>query len=458
MVQRVMFVYLDQEKPGYSTLRGTANRAIRRRPQLGFQYLASVLKQIGVDSIILDQTITPFTVEELLGKVNETSSDIVGFYTAATLEDKVKSFLSELRNKIGVPIIVGGPGSTSAKEYLQAGCDIVCNGEGESTMLEIVDYYNGVKKLNDIKGISYMESGRLTENPPQDLIQDLDSIPFPQRNSIPIKFYHDYYIFTMKKPYVTMIASRGCPMNCTFCSSHHVWRKKYRVRSVENVLEEIDYLKNTFGIKYIAFVDDIFGFDDAWLRKLCKGLIQRSYDIRWMCILHPFSFRKSREELLELLRESGCDTLSFGLQSANPGILKNIKRYPEEPAELESTIKLAKKKGFLTFVSFIFGLPGETRDTIRDTINYCCRVRPTYVEFYSLDLLGGSEIESVYKKKENVCEISKEELDKWCKYAAKKFYWHPRQLMDIMKIIITRNPCWLWIFFKNIRHFMKIVF
>jgi coproporphyrinogen III oxidase-like Fe-S oxidoreductase len=156
--------------------------------------------------------------------------------------------------------------------------------------------------------------------------------------------------------------------------------------------------------------------------------------------------------------EAGCDTLSFGLQLANPEMLKNIKRYPEEPAELEKTIKLVKKKGFLTFVSFIFGLPGETRDTIRDTINYCCRVRPTYVEFYNLDVWEGSEIEAIYKTKENVCEISKEELDKWCRYAAKKFYRHPRQLMDIMKIIITRNPYWLWIFFKNIRHFIKIVF
>lgn len=455
LVRRIMFVYLDPVLAGYACLRGKVNPHIRKRPQLGFQYLVSVLEKIGVDSVIMDQTITPFTVDQLKERIEEEGIDIVGFYSATTIKNKVKPFIAELKKKIKIPIIIGGPGSINGKEYLELGCDIVCNGEGERTLLEIMDYYNGRKKISDIKGISYIESARLVTNPPQDLIEDLNSIPFPHRGKIPLKYYHDYYIFTMKKPYVTMITSRGCPMSCTFCTSHLIWKKKYRVRSVDNVLKEIDYLKNALNVKYIAFLDDIFGLNESWLKEFCAGLIDRKYNIRWMCILHPFSLRNSRDELLNLLRTAGCDTLSFGLQSAHPEILKNIKRYPSEPEELEKTIGLAKKRGFLTSVGVIFGLPGETRDTIKFTIDYCCRLRPTYAEFYNLDILEGSEIEMAYKTKENVCDMHKEELDYWCRFAARKFYLDVSQLITMIKIVITKNPFWLLVFLKRMKYFVS---
>lgn len=457
MIRRILFVYLDQQTSSYTVLRGRPDRSVRRRPQLGFQYLSAVLDRIGVDSVILDQSITFFTAQDLAGKVRETSADIVGFYSASALKEEVKSCIFELKKRISVPIIVGGPGSFNAQEYLEVGCDLVCHGEGEKTIIDIVDYYNGKKNKQQIKGISYMDSGTFVKNEPQELIVDLDSLPFPKRDKISIDYYQDYYIFTAKKPYATMMASRGCPMNCTFCSSHCFWGGKYRVRSTENVLKEIDYLKDTFDIKYIAFLDDIFGLDEVWLESFCRGLLQRKYNIGWMTIVHPFSFRKSREKSLDLLKKAGCDMLSFGLQSADSEILKNIKRHPEESAELEKTIKMAKKKGFLTSISFIFGLPGETPETIKHSIDYCCKLRPTYAEFYNLEILEGSEMEQVYNIKENVCEISKEELDKWCKRAARKFYAHPCQIYDIFKIIITKNPSWLWIAVKNAKHFLRAV-
>jgi len=455
MIQRVLFVYLDQESSSYSGLRGKPNRSIRRRPQLGFQYLSSVLESAGVDTVILDQTITPFTVRDLAEKVKDVSCDIVGFYTATALKDKVRSFISGLKEATGIPIIAGGPGSVNGGEYLEAGCDIVCNGEGEKTILDIIDHYNGKRELATIRGISYLEKGEVRTTVPQDLIEDLDILPFPKRDRIPVDYYHDYYIFTMRKPYITMMTSRGCPFRCTFCTSHLFWQTRYRVRSVDNVLKEIDEARRALNVRYIAFLDDIFGFEERWLKEFCEGLIKRRYrDLRWMCILHPFSLRKGRGVLLDLLKESGCDTLSFGLQSAHPEILKNIKRHPDEPVELEKTITLARQKGFLTSIGIIFGLPQETHDTIRHTIDYCCRVRPTYAEFYNLELLEGSEITRVYQKKESVCAVGSPELDWWCKYAARKFYSHPSQIISIMKIILTKNPSWFVTAARNAKHFI----
>lgn len=406
----------------------------------------------------MDQSIAFFTIDDLVKKIKEDHIDIVGLYSCMALKKEVKHCIVELKKMVDLPIVVGGPGFLDSREYLESGCDVVCDGEGEKTIIDIMDHFNGKKSRGEIKGITYLENGDLVKNEPRELIQNMDDLPFPKRDRASIKDYHDYYIFTMKKPYVTMMASRGCPMKCTFCTSHLIWRGRYRVRSVDNVLEEMDILVKDYGVRYIAFLDDIFGLDEAWASDFCAALIKRKYKkLRWMCILHPFSLRRSRNKLLDLFKKSGCDTLSFGIQSAHPQILKNIKRHPEEPEELERTIRAAKHKGFLTSVGIIFGLPGETRDTIKHTIDYCCRLRPTYAEFYNLELLEGSEIEKVYRSKENVCDIPSDELIYWCRYAAKKFYINPYQILYITKTIVTKNPLWFLTALKNSKHFLNTI-
>jgi len=437
---KILFVYLLQEDPLYYVSTRLEYK-FQRRPQLGFQYLSAVLKkERGAEVEIYDQAIIHFSLKDFIEKLKKENYLFVGFYSATSMKDKICNYIKKIKEETNVSVVVGGPGFLHGEKYLNVGCDIVCNGEGEETILDIYDYFDKNIPLKKIKGISYKEN-KIIRNENRPLIQDLDSIPFPDRSKVPIKSYYDYFIPTMRRPYATIMASRGCHFNCTFCTSHVVWGHKYRQRSVRNVIDEIEELVNKYEIKYIAFQDDDFGLNQKWLEELCLEIIKKNYKFKWMCICHPFSFIRKREETLKLLKKSGCDTLSFGLQSADKQILKNIKRNEREPEELLKTIRLAKKFSFFTSIGFIFGLPGDTEETIKTTIDYCDKVKPHVLEFYSLAVLEGSEIHKNYKSKP-ICGLSREEVNKWCIKASKRFYRDPKTILRFGSYVIRKNPVW----------------
>ncbi|HLD10998.1 MAG TPA: radical SAM protein [Candidatus Nanoarchaeia archaeon] len=435
-MKRIAFVYLGQEKGEY-LLSDEINYNIQRRPQLGFLYMAATLKDKAKISIF-DQSVEGFIFEELLDRLK--NFDIVGFYVADILSEKIKRYTKKIKENLNILIVVGGPGTFQNPSYLENGCDIVCYGEGELTIQEILEYSEGKRNLEEVKGI-YYKKNEVVKNPPQDLILELDSLPMPDRSKIKMNDYHDYFIFTMRKPYTTMITSRGCPYRCTYCVSHKIWGSKLRIRSVDNVLTEVDEVVKKYGVKYIAFQDDVFGLNEEWLKEFCNKLIERDYDLHWMCILHPFSLKSNRKEGFAMLKKAGCDVLTFGLQSAHPEILSNIRRDKNEAKELQETIKFTNKLGLITAVTFIFGLPGDTKETIKYTMNYATKLQPTLVNFYNLSKLRGSEIEENYKEKQ-VCNLSYEEINNYCKLASKRFYSQPKVLLRLSKFVI-KNPKWV---------------
>lgn len=444
---KVLFVYLNQEENSF--LIRNRKFGIAKMPQLGFQYLSSVLKQKGVETEIIDQSVDSFTFEELHQKIKNNNYDFLGFYSATALKNKIINWVKQLRNKdIAALMILGGPGSIGKKEYLDAGIDLVCHGEGEITVSQIVDYLNGEIKLNDIKGISYLKNGDLVDTEAQELIHNLDTLPFPDREQTPVNQYYNYHVYNMRTPFVSMMASRGCPRNCSFCCSPSMWDRRVRVRTPENVIAEIDHVVNKYHVKYISFKDDIFGINLNWLRKFCNLLIERNYDLNWMCLIHPFSFKNHREEILDLMREAGCNTLIMGLQSIDPTVLKLANRHSEEPVEAEELIKIAKRKHFLIATHFIVGLPGETETSIKANIDYALRVRPHFVEFYKLIKLEGSEIAEKYGDRET-SDLSNNEISYWANFAMKKFYSHPLNLIQNLGYVLRHKPSWL---FKGVRH------
>lgn len=437
-IRKIAFIYLTPRSGEYQ-ITDDMGYGIQRRPQLGFQYLCAVLEKIDVKTDILDQSVYFFNLEWLLKKVAE--YDVVGFYCSDCQEGKVKFYCQKVKDKYNTPILVGGPSTLGNSTFLDFGCDLVVHGEGERTIQQIVEYYNGERKIEDVKGISYKKDNKIIEAPPQELIANLDQLPFPDRSKVDLKFYYDYLLFGMRTPYITMIASRGCLHRCSYCTSCKIWGYRYRRRSVDNVLSEIDEMIKRYAVKYISFQDDIFGITNDWIEEFCNKLISRSYKIRWMVIIHPFSIRKDTERILRLMKKAGCNTLSFGLQSAHPAILKNIFRHPEEPDQLKRIIKIANKLGFVTAVSYIFGLPGDTRETIQTTIDYSLNCGSLLANYYNLSVLRGSEIAIEYKDKK-ICEVPEEEVIKLAVTASRKFYSRPAALFKISYFII-KNPRWL---------------
>ena len=283
----------------------------------------------------------------------------------------------------------------------------------------------------------------------QNRIENLDELPIPAWDKYDLNLYHDFHVFDMAIPYTSIMASRGCPFCCTYCISHKLWGNKYRRRSPQHVMAEIDYLVNKMGIQYLTFQDDIWSWqDDNWAREICKQLIERKYKLKWRSILHPLSFLRSRREILPLMKAAGCSSISTGLQSASQKILQHIKRSPQEPEALADLIDIMKKNKIINNTAFIFGLPGETDETIEESIRYAIRIKPTFAAFYALSVLPGSEIWEM-EKEGKFNKLPDDYLRMKCREAAKRFFTNPFVIGNLLKSVIQSNPKWI---FRGISH------
>lgn len=456
MPQRCIFIYVGQRSYAY-TLAARRDYRVKREPQIGFAYLSAVLRQHDVEPEIIDFTINPYSKKCLVEYVTRTSPIFVGFYASVTLKENVIEYLRDLRHAFpNLKILVGGPDVYDYKSYLDAGADAYCVGEGERTIVELLSYCRGHMDRPDIKGIAYKQNGRIVRTAPREIIEDLDELPIPAWDKFALSNYYDYHVFDMSTPYTSIMASRGCPFKCSFCISHIIWRYKHRRRSPEHVMRELDFLVSEHGVKYIMFQDDIWAWnDDEFARAICKELRKREYNLKWRCILHPLSFRKNREEMLSMMKQAGCTSITTGLQSASEKILRNINRSPREPEALADLIGVMKKVGILNSTAFIFGLPGETEETIEESVQYALKIKPTFCAFYELMVLPGSGIWRLQKEGE-FHSLTRNIIKKKCKEASRRFYTNPVVLWNILDSILETNPKWLFWAFGSLNYFLEI--
>lgn len=456
MPQKCLFIYVGQQDMDYA-LAGKRDYSLKREPQIGFAYLSAVLREHGVESEILDFTIAPYNEEMLLDYITKESPIFVGFYAASALKNCLIKYLTFLRKKFAdLKILVGGPDEYNCGNYIMAGADAYCIGEGERTIIDLLAFCRGEMAKAEIKGIAYEESGQIKYSPKRELIENLDELPMPAWDKFNLYKYYDYHVFDMRQPYVSIMASRGCPFRCGYCISHQIWGNRYRRRSPVHVLQEIDFLVKDRGVKYLTFEDDIWAWqDDEWAKTICRELIARQYDLKWRCILHPFSFRNSRKEILPIMRQASCTSISTGLQSASKSILKNINRNPNEPEALAELVGIMKEVGILNNTAFIFGLPGETEETMKESINYAIKIKPTFSAFYVLSLLPGSDLWA-RQKKEPLHNFSDDFIKANCKKAAKSFYTNPSVAFNIFMSIMRTNPAWLLKIFGHTRYLLEV--
>ena len=453
---KCLFVYVGQPDMSFA-LAGKRNYSMKREPQIGFAYLSAVLRQQGVDSEILDFTIYPHTKESLNAYIAENSPVFVGFYAAAAMKERLLDFLRSVRQKFPkLKIFVGGPDMFDSEDYLTAGADAFCLGEGERTIVELLDYCRGKKERGQIRGIAYKENDDFYYTPPRELIKNLDELPLPAWDKFDLTKYYDYHVFDMVQPYACIMASRGCPFSCTYCISPKIWKHVCRRRSPDNVLREIDYLVQERGVRYIMFQDDIWSLlDDNWAREICQKLIERKYNLKWRCILHPMSFLNSRREILPLMKAAGCTSVTIGLQSASKKILKNINRRPEQPEALADLINESKRAGLLSGVEFIIGLPGDTEETVEETIQFALKIKPTFCAFYVLSVLVGSDIWR--DQKEGKFQILPDHFtQRKCEEAARRFYMNPGVLYNTVSSIVKANPRWLLRALGNAKYLLQL--
>lgn len=371
------------------------------QPPLGLAMIAAVLEESEYEVKILDLQ-TPGASEEMVSEmVSQEKPDVVGitaFTPTINAAIRVAKKVKECDDNNSV--ILGGPhGTILPEETLRSApeIDIVVRGEGEQTILELVKVLekNSQNGLKGISGISYREGPNVRSNPPRPPILDMDMLPFPAFHLLPIGKYRLHPPFGRRSPVMPVVTSRGCPYRCIFCSKS-VFGKKYRSNSPDYVIDEIRLLNEKFGVKEIKFYDDVFTLDRKRVLSVCRQLKEVKLDIPWTC---ETRVNLVDEELLKIMKDSGCYMIAYGVESGSQGILNNLRK----DITLEQAVDafgLTRKAGVEAVAYFMIGSPEETPDTLKDTLEFAKKLDPDFVQFSITTPYPGTELyERVARKR-----------------------------------------------------------
>lgn len=364
-------------------------------PPLGLSYLATMIyKKHNVK--ILDLQLFELTNEEILKKVMEHEPDLICFTSLTPTINIALKLAKYIKDKTELPIIFGGPHvSCFPEQTLKENpfINLVVIGEGEYTISDVIDYYEGKKKLEDIPGIAYKDKDEININAVKP-IMDLNELPMPKREFFDMKLYVPLPNQYKRLPVTNMITSRGCNYGkCTFCFSAGRLGPRYRRISVDRAIEEIKYLMKDYGIREISFWDDQFVNDKAWIDEFCDRLINEKIDITWACLARV-SF--VTEELLQKMAKAGCWNIFYGIESGNQELLNKIKK-GISLEQIRRAVKWTKKAGIETRGSFMLALPGETPEMAKKTIDFAIEIDVDYAQFCITTPYPGTELFDICK-------------------------------------------------------------
>ena len=281
-----------------------------------------------------------------------------------------------------ITVLIGlHPSARPADCLMHPNIDFVVIGEQEQTVFELAGVLEQgkVEDLKKVRGIAFVKNGETIITPPRPAIQNLDSLPFPARHLLPMEAYfaavkENPLRGEIRKPWAIMITSRGCPYNCVFCTVHTVMGKKWRARSPENVVDEIEQLVYTYHIKQIDFLDDNMTLDKKRMETICDLIVKRGLEIEWYT---PSGVRADTldENLLTKMKESGCKKIRVAPESGVQRVVDQIIKKNLSLKEVEKAVVLSKKVGIKVGCFFVIGLIGETKKDIEETINYAYKLR-----------------------------------------------------------------------------------
>ena len=266
-------------------------------------------------------------------------------------------------------VIMGGPHPSMVGSDIlnHPEIDICVKGEGENTIIELLNAIEAQKELDDIQGLFYRKDGLVVETPSRIFVDNLDSLCFPHENAPEVLKDYDQYPVTA---FGNIFATRGCPFNCFFCASRNVWSRKVRFRSPESVVEEIKGLKK-IGVKTISFDDDTFGVNKKYINDLCNALMLHCPGLKWSC---EIPVKLVNEQNLSLMKAAGCVNIRLGIESGNNEILSAMRKNITIEQALDAC-ELIKKQGIELEVFFMIGFPQETEETLRDTVTAMNKVK-----------------------------------------------------------------------------------
>ena len=403
-----------------------------RHQPLGLLYIASMLESRGFEVKVVDEMVG----EIFEDVVRDFKPDVVGLGVVSPCINRA-IYLTKFAHDNGAKVIVGGPHASAIPERAisELNCEAACFGESEWTFLE---YCQG-KTLSKIDGLAYKDKkGKIHKNNARALEENLDNFPFPARHLIDLEKYAGtvQFGFVCKPGEITtqINSSRGCPFTCTFCADHATFQRRTRYRSTENIVAEIKMLKDKYGIRSIIFDDVNFTTEEVRVREICAAI--KDLKIRWSCQLRV----KISEETLRAMKNSGCEVVSFGVESGSQKVLNKVQK-GITISMIEETFKIARRVGLRTKSYFIVGLPGEEWDDLEQSVALAKRINPDYLWLSFFTPVPGAKLFDDYgdEYKEGSWDgllyfYNKDpELNKKYKHFLKSFYIRPEYFAGFMR-------------------------
>lgn len=351
---------------------------------LGILYLAAVLEKKGHNVTVLDMNEPDMTIGRLSENLKKIKPPLVGVSSMITdIRDVLRIGATVKETLPGSLVVFGGPLPSSMPGIMikKPFVDVVVLGEGESTMLELVEAAEGGRKLESVNGIVFKRNGEVVATPPREPTKDLDSIPFPARHLINMRTYlrkKRILLGVRKRNMVSinMISSRGCPYNCIYCFQG-VFGRTWRGRSAKNVVDEMELLHKDYGVEGIVFSDDTFVLDRKRVFGICHEIKKRKLKVKWFCNARA---NLVDFEMLKEMKSAGCIQVAFGIESGNKKILE-LMRKGATKKQVANAVRMAKKAGLYTMGFFMVGMIGESPKEMMDTIEFARKLGLDFASF-----------------------------------------------------------------------------
>ncbi len=355
-------------------------------PSPSLLYLAPYLLDDGHQVHYLEGLF--YSLESAKEKIGEIAPDLIGVTLTSVDWENSRWMLNELKKCFPDALLVAGgihPTLWKEKCFQQCqGLDILVIGEGEETMRELCLAVSQNRPLDTVPGLMFLRDGDVIETEPREVIQDIDTLPFPSHQLVDASEYIPSPTFYKSLPHANIIGARGCPYNCIFCHTD----KRVRMRSAANIVDEIEILHRQHGIRDIAFWDDTFTLSRKRAMEFCEEIMKREIRVDW-----AVNARVDRidRELLREMKRAGCWRVLYGIES---GVQKNLDTLKKGTTleQVRTAVQITAEEGIEAYGTFMFGIPGETYEEGLETIEFACSIPLDYAVFVNLTPLPGTEV------------------------------------------------------------------
>lgn len=352
-------------------------------PPLGLGYVAAYLRQNHYEVEILDPTFSGY--EDVLKRLSQKDYDVLGIgaYTMSFNLGLEFARYAKSKNKYCM-IVFGGVHPTILYDEVirEREVDFVVVGEGENTILELMDSIKNNLPLDRINGLVFKRKGDVIVNPPRPLVGDLNALPFPARDLLPMRHYlkanFGRSAWAVRQPSTSILTSRGCPFYCSYCSSHLIFGRKTRYRSVNNIVDEMESLIDEYRIEGLSIVDDTFIISKKHIYELAEEMKRRKIGIEFICNGRVDIIDK---DILKVLKDIGCVGIAFGVESGSQYILDKVLKKGITLEQVRNAFQWAYEVGIPTDAYFMIGIPGETEKDIGETIKFSKTLKASAANF-----------------------------------------------------------------------------